>query len=276
MEGPGTTGSRGRRGRMIAVEGPSGVGKSTTSRALARALGAPRIAEAIDRLAPPPSLVFRGAEALSDLEVTLLQEERRRFRDAETIGRTGIPVVLDTGFLGPVSYAAGLVGFDPTLRPALERTAREARRLVRSGRLGLPDVTVYLDLAAGQVARQIAGDLRRHPRALRERHARVAAWERRLWLERFRAIAPDRLLVVRGGRPLSHLLGRLGRRLAGPLPERPPSRELALRTIGAFAQGPMGRPTHPPRPPRLRSLPAPVPGGTALDGHRGSGKGRRG
>lgn len=235
---------------MIALEGASGVGKTATSRTLARTLSASRIPEAYDRLRPAPTLEFRDLEELVDLETTLLYEESRRYLEAGRSLGHGADVVLDTGFLGPVTFSAGLAHLDPRWTPAARRIARTAERLVRAGRLGLPDVTIYLDLGAEAVAARVAADPAGHPPERADLYARVATWERRLWVEHFPVGAPGRLIAVRADRPVPSIVRKLTGRLAEVPARRPPSSSEATRTVRSFTPGPPRRPAPPAGPSR--------------------------
>ena len=225
-----------RGGWTLAVEGPSGAGKTTTSRALARALSAEWIPEAFERLRPRPDLRFSSAGSLARLEARLLGEERRRFAEAGRLRARGGRVVLDTGFLGPVTYAAGLARIDPALRPALRSIVRRAAGWAEAGRLGLPDETVYLLAGREAIARRLARDPVGHPPQLGERHARVARWERRLWLGRFRRLYPERIIALRSDRATSSIVDRTAKRLSARLVRPPPTSAAALRVLRAFGR----------------------------------------
>jgi hypothetical protein len=248
---PPTSRSEPSRGRLIAVEGASGVGKTATARALSKVLSAARIPEAYERLQPPPSLEIPDPSTLLDLERTLLQEESRRFREAEGLRARGRDVVVDTGFLGPVTYTAGLAALDPRWAPARTTLVAEARRLIREGRLGIPDRSVYLDLGARAVADRVRADPAGHPTKWAARHARVAVEERALWLRRVRRSSPERLLVVRADRPASTLAEGIRRELATSGSRRRPSASEALRFLNALSPRPARRRrVLRPRPPR--------------------------
>ncbi len=219
-------------GRLIAVEGASGVGKTATARALSKALSATWIREAFERLDPSPSLEIPDVPTLIDLERTLLLEESRRFREADKLRARGRDVVVDTGFIGPITYTIGLAEIDPRWVPARVPLIAEARRLIRAGWLGLPDRSVYLDLGARAVADRIRADPAGHPARWAARHARVAVKERALWLRRIRLLSPERLLVVRADRPAATLAKEIKGQLDALEPMRRPSTAEALRVVG--------------------------------------------
>jgi hypothetical protein len=220
---------------------------------LARVLGADLLPEAFDRLLPHPSLSFSGPAELERLERRLLREEVDRFRIAERARRQGRTVVLDTGFLGPLTYTAVLARNDERYRPVLERVAREVEQLVRAGSLGVPSIVLYLDLDERSVARRAARAPRSHPIEWRERHRAVAAGERRLWTREYPGILPGRLGVVRASGPPVGVVARLLPRLSRLRGEPPVTLPRTLRVVRAFAGLPI--PPSPARPARPRPAP---------------------
>ena len=189
------------RPRIIALEGASGAGKSTVARLLRRDLEAELLTEAYDRLDPRPNLAFSSPASLLALERDLLAEERRRYREALEIRRRGRTVVADTGFFGPVTYAAGLVALGFAPRRVLARLIAEARRTRGAGPLGLPDATVYLDVPERRLRERVARDPTGHPAALARRHRAVGRFERELYVRTLPTIAPGHVAVVRGPGP---------------------------------------------------------------------------
>jgi len=227
-----------RVGPTIALEGPSGVGKSTIAAALARRLDAELLNEAYDLIEPLPSLSFSGPAELERLERTLLGIEAERFVRSERARREGRTVVLDTGVFGPLTYTSGLARIDPRYSGVLRRLAELARRRVRAGSLGLPSVTLYLDLGEPALARRLAGSPRTHPAVWQERHRAVGRWERRLWTWVYPRIAPGHLAVVRAGGSPSQVLDRLELRLSRMGSAGAVRAATALRTVRAFAVRP--------------------------------------
>jgi thymidylate kinase len=187
-----------RRGQIVAIEGPSGAGKSTVARTAARAFGWVPLDEATHRLDPPPSLRFRSDEALLSLERTLLAEEGRRYREAVGQRRLGRTVLVDTGFLGPLTYTAALV----VLGDASPRVFARLRSLVvgpeRLYRIGLPDRIVYLDVPARVRRRHRNQDRHGHPREFEARHEVVARVERRFYRDLARGPLARRVRFVSG------------------------------------------------------------------------------
>jgi thymidylate kinase len=222
-------------GRAIAIEGPSGVGKSRLAVALGALLGAARIPEAFDRLARPRAIDFRGPASLRAIERRLLAEEVRRSREMAARTSRGETVVLDTATLGPLTYSAALIALDPRLAPAVPPLFARAAWLARTGELGLPDVVVYLDLPPAELARRIAGDPAGHPRYRAIRHARVAPFERRAWLREIRSVLPGRVLVLRANAGPEELAQRVRRRDRAR-PAGPVSRGSVLRAVRAIAR----------------------------------------
>jgi hypothetical protein len=222
-------------GRAIAIEGPSGVGKSSLAAALEALGGTVRIPEAFDRLGRPRALDFRGPRSLRAIEERLLAEEVRRCAEMAERRSRGETVVLDTATVGPLTYTAALIALEPRLAPAGPPLFAHATRLARSGALGLPDVIVYLDLAPSEIARRIARDPAGHPKLRAARHARVAPFERRLWLREIRSVVPGRVVVLRADAPTEALARRV-RRLGRDRPAGPVSRGTMLRAIRAIAR----------------------------------------
>ncbi len=148
----------------------------------------------------------------------LLAEEGRRFAEALRRSRGGRPVLLDTGFAGPLTYAAALARNDPSLAavpPLLRAAALDARR---RGRWGMADRVVYLDVPERIARDRARRSPRTHPAALRRRHAEVARWEREFWIDLFDGAPPERFLLLDGRRRTAALLADLDRWLAASRP----------------------------------------------------------
>lgn len=224
----------GARGRIIAIEGASGAGKSTLVRTGARERGWVALPEAFDRLDPRPPLSYRTDRELRRIERTLLAEEIRRFRDAERLRRRGRTVVADTGFLGPITYTAGLetLGIAPTtLRPEL---VRQLRASARPAGWGLPDLIVFLEVDERTRRRRAKRDAERHPPGLDRRHARVSAFERRFYRTVLRKVPGVRIRFVRTRSSPGVLARRLDaeiRALPDPPPVAPPRLPDLLRRL---------------------------------------------
>lgn len=221
------------RGRIVAIEGPSAVGKSSVARILAAEAGTRVLLEAFERLRPRPSLEFQSAAELGALELALLEEEARRYREAVRDAARGITVVADTGFLGPISYTAGLVrlGYGPP--EVLSSVLARARELAARGAWGVPDLIVYLDAPRPERDRRAQGDAKGHPARLYARHARVARFERTLYRTVVGPTAPARLRFVRATGGPDAVARRIAR-AADRVPGRRPSRAAAERLLGAI------------------------------------------
>ncbi|HYB79049.1 MAG TPA: hypothetical protein VEG66_04730 [Thermoplasmata archaeon] len=235
-----------RRGRLVAVEGSSASGKTTVVAAAAHALGWRTLPEAFDRLDPALSLDFASPHDLRRLEETLLAEEARRYEEARRLCARGVTVLADTGFLGPLTYTFGLVNLG--LAPAAVATelVTSARSLVRAGRLGLPDVTVYLRTTAHERAGRARADPSQHPPELFPRHEAVGRFERRFLERELAAVRPAGLCILRAHGPTAALARRLAR-IVEATPVRPASRGDALALLAR-----LGRPAREIRRSTLR------------------------
>lgn len=114
--------------------------------------------------------------------MSLLLEDARRFREARAAAANGSTVVLDTDFVGTLSYVWGLAcAVDPkwNVLPALAATAREMHQ---RGAWGLADRYYYLDVTPEAAVRRAKGARSRHPVDWASRHAAVGAAERAFWL----------------------------------------------------------------------------------------------
>jgi thymidylate kinase len=242
MGGPAT-----RPAAILALEGPSGVGKSAVAARLAPLLGATIVPEAYDRLGRSFSLTFHGRDELADLERQLVREDGRRWTDAVEMRGRGTLVLLDTGTFAPLAYSWGLrEGVDGALDVVLE-LARTVRRMVASGKWGLPDLTVYIDVPDSVARARARLDPVGHPPETADRHAAVGRWERLLYGREFPRVLPGRFLSVAGeGTPGEIALGiqeRLER--MGPLPPATPREaDLLLRLFEGAGAGRPGAP-HP-------------------------------
>jgi hypothetical protein len=229
----------------IAIEGPSGAGKTSLAEALAARTGAVVLYEAWHRLTPRPSLAIPTPLALRRLELQLLREESLRWRESEALVRTGRSVVLDTGPLGPWTYVRGLGelrGAEWDVRPALRREFR--------GIVGLADAELYLDVPADRAARQAAGRGDDHPPEWRDRHAAVGVAERSFWLGTLGQLAPGRVWRIRP----SASPARTASAVAARLCRRPPRPVLAAesRRVVAYLRGVAGEPAPATVIPRAR------------------------
>ena len=252
-----------QRGRLVALEGPSGVGKSRVAAAATRRFGWAVLAEAYDRLDRTPSLRFADDEALLSLETVLLEEDARRFRDAEHLVAEGATVLADTGFVGTVSYTAALAATGQCRPATWRRLLGRAEALARRSLLGLPDITVCLVAPEELRAEREARDPRRHPAEFRARHREAGLYEAEVFWPWLASRLPRRVAVVRSVGPPEQVAGRLDRLLRRGSRARAPA-ALLDRALVALARA--GLPTRPGSeggaPPPLRRTGATVKNGT--------------
>jgi thymidylate kinase len=215
---------------VVAIEGPSGAGKTTLVEALAAVKGYATIAEAFDRLPRRPSLRFRSVTELLALERLLLAEDVRRYGEAVR-KRAGVDtVVVDTDFLGTVTYVLGLVRQVDArwnVVPPLLETIREA---LGARAWGIADRYLYLATPPRTALQRAAAAAASHPAELRDRHDRVGRWEREFFLRRLPLLLPGRVDVLAGGEPVPDLVREVHVRLGRAVPSA--TREDALRVVG--------------------------------------------
>ena len=196
-------------GRIIAIEGPSGAGKTTVVRAAARRLGWVPLPEAFDRLGRRLSLEFQNDRELLRIERALLREEQRRYREALELRRSGRTVIADTGFLGPLTYTAGLAALGRTSPSTLSTLLRGADPTRRRAPWAIPDLIIYLDLSARARRQRAAQDRRRHPTGLDRRHEAVGRVEREFYRDLAARSPSRRIRFLRADRPAAALAARL-------------------------------------------------------------------
>ncbi|HUJ78415.1 MAG TPA: hypothetical protein VLX64_05335 [Thermoplasmata archaeon] len=185
-----------RRGLLVAVEGPSAVGKTTVVRRVASGGWAETLPEAYDRLRPALSLDFRSPEELRRLERRLFAEETRRSREARRARARGARVLVDTGFAGPLTYTASLDERADPGGAVLRDLLRSARTAARGGRWGLPDLVIVLTAPARLLDARTQRDPVGHPRSLAGRHRRVGIREVAFWRAVARSLPAPRVLFV--------------------------------------------------------------------------------
>ena len=165
---------------MLAIEGVSHVGKSTLARGLAKEWGSPAITEAYDRLGADRTLAFRSDLELRQIELELAQEDLQRMRDATTTSNEGPGVILDTDFLGPLSYTRGLVQLGMARPETFDWLLRRYEQELARQRWRPADYYLYLDAPPALLRRRAvvggsgrAGSGHRAPPARRRRRTAV-------------------------------------------------------------------------------------------------------
>ena len=217
---------------MVAVEGVSGAGKTTLVDALATGHGLPTVAEAFDRLAGRVPLTFTDRSELLAIERALLAEDLRRYQEAHRYRRGRAAIVVDTDFVGVLTYVLGLVRqVDPkwNVLPALTGHLRTA---VMDGSWGVADRYLYLATPLRTALDRAAAAPGSHPAALRRRHARVGRWEREFFLRRLPLLLPGRVEVLAGEAPVHELLREVSARLKRKVPSA--TRNDSLRVLEWF------------------------------------------
>lgn len=217
-----------RSGRLVAVEGPSAVGKTTVTRRIAETSDWTLLGEASLRLRPRLGLRFGSPAELRRIEERLIAEERRRSETARQLTERGVDVLLDTAFFGPATYTAAVARLDPTYAPVAARIVGSVAQDVRTDRLRVPDRVVYLSASDRVLQARAAASRSVHPSRLAERHRMVGPIERGFWT----AVASESRGAVRTlsalGSPAS-AASRLVRELARPAPPLP--KRLVLRHL---------------------------------------------
>jgi AAA domain len=201
-------------GWLVAVEGPSGAGKTSAVHALARRTGRPMLAEAVDRIRPTPRLTWSSDEELLRLEGRLLAEDAARYREGRRVARTGATVLADTGFLGPLTYSAGLIRERLAPSELLGTLLRTAGEWARERRWGLPDAVLYVQTPDATRERRARSDPAGHPPSLQLRHQRVAAVEFEIYRTVVRRALGPRLRFVSGEGTEEEVATRLDRALS--------------------------------------------------------------
>jgi hypothetical protein len=247
---------------VVSVDGPSAAGKSTVVARAAASFEWVPLAEAFDRIDPAPDLRFSSDRELETLERTLLEEEARRYRTALSLRARGLTVVADTGFLGPLTYTAGLVALGRAPPTVLWRLVARARELERRRAWGMPDVVVHLAASPSVRRARARSDRTGHPADLERRHAEVGRWEERFLRTSLRSAFAGRVVIVRAGRDADTVARTLRSAVRRVRPLRARSRA-ARDVLGLFApvepvdpergipsSATVKKPTRPDRPPR--------------------------
>lgn len=171
----------GRPARVVCLEGPSAVGKTTLAAALAEECGAVVVPELS---AGPPPPVGRSAAWFADRHAEQWRAARRQAACAPFAVLDGDP--FKGLWYGWVYAEEGWEGVDvvaPLYRAHLER-----------GTLGFPDLYVALDATEDQLRHHRASDPARRRRSF-EKHLRLVEPLRR-YFAALRALAPGRVEIV--------------------------------------------------------------------------------
>jgi hypothetical protein len=169
-------------GRILCLEGPSAVGKTTLAAALARACGAEIVAEL--SAGPPPIHAAAQWFLEQDQDVALWNRARALARRAPFVILDGDPF---KGLWYNWIYAAD--GW-----PSVEATAALYRERVRQGTLAFPDLYVLLQATEAQLRQRRAGDPTRTRRNF-EKHLALIEPQRR-YFAAVNDAAPGRVLFL--------------------------------------------------------------------------------
>jgi len=203
------------RGRLVALVGPSAVGKTTVGRAVAAAAGFVFLPEPAAAGDPLPSLEFGTPAQLAAIEARLMAVERRRSRAAERLRADGVDVLLDTAPVGPATYSLGVARLHPEYRPVAERIVAAVRHDLESGRISAPDRVLHLDASPATLRRRAAGVPSTHPADLLARHWAVARYEREFWGV-LASERPDAVRMISLGAPMPSAARRVAKALVRP------------------------------------------------------------
>jgi hypothetical protein len=191
--------------RVLCLEGPSTVGKSTLAAALAREFGAAVVPELDASGAPPP-----GSSA-----AWFVERHARQWRLARELAAKAPFAVLDGDPFKGLWYNRVYAeeGWE-----GVEIVAALYRAQIERGALAFPNLYVALTASEAELRRRRAGDPTRSRRNF-ERHLRLAGPLLRYFVELRRA-APARVAILETDRR-EGLVGRVWEAL-GRIPQAPP------------------------------------------------------
>jgi hypothetical protein len=208
------------RGRLVALEGPSAVGKSTVGREAAAGSDWVFLPEASVLLRPAPDLDFHTPAQLAKVEQRLLGAERRRAHAVARLRDDGVDVLLDTASIGPATYSLAVARLWPEYRAVAASVLATVATDLRAGRLQFPDEVVYLDAPPATLRRRASEARGTHPAHLLARHWTVGAVERSFW-ETLSQGSPGSVRMVRTAGTAEVAARRVLAATAGPQPALP-------------------------------------------------------
>lgn len=167
-------------GRIICLEGPSAVGKTTLAAALSRDGGAEILAEIVGE--PPPH---------HDAAKWFVEQDVARWQRACVLTRDTPLVILDGDPFKGLWYT-WIFAADGW--PSVEANAALYRKHVRHGTLAFPDLYVVLAASEAQLRQRRAGDATRTRRSF-EKHLALIEPQRRYFMAMHDA-APGRVLFL--------------------------------------------------------------------------------
>ena len=208
------------RARVVCLEGPSAVGKTTLAAALARTVGAAVVPERSG--GPPAGVEPQGWFVARHVEA---------WAEAQALARAAPLVVMDGDPFKALWYDA-VYGEDAPRTVAAAATHYASA--VARGALAFPDLYVVLGATEAQLRVRRAGDATRTRRHF-ERHLRLVVPQRR-YFAALAAAAPGRVLWLETTDP--DALPDAVRASVDALPPDPPDAAALLRRLATWLDAP--------------------------------------